>query len=98
MTAQVQYAGYADLLGNGPDPGGLYLMLTLRGPGPGTHCNEMTLNAAYTYRMYGDLPATASTIPAARADPRCHPGMVGGERRMCDRRHTDTDREAGSQH
>jgi hypothetical protein len=121
MTVQVRYGGYADLLGNGTDPGGLYLTLGVRGPGLGAHCaigtvadpikthavrvgdtttiptvppikaftlrdraftvpaaagchgrdrlvdtlfglpspagNEMTLNAAYTYRMYDQLKA-----------------------------------------
>ncbi|MEU4243770.1 hypothetical protein [Actinoplanes sp. NPDC026619] len=38
LTMQVRYAGYADLVGNGPDPGGLYLMLSVRGPGLGDHC------------------------------------------------------------
>ena len=38
LTVQVRYAGYADLVGNGPDPGGLYLMLAVRGPGLGERC------------------------------------------------------------
>src|SRR5690242_5622774 len=37
QTVQVRYAGYADLVGNGPDPGGLYLELAVRGPGLGEH-------------------------------------------------------------
>jgi hypothetical protein len=38
VTLDLKYAGYADLIGNGPDPGGLYLMLSVRGPNSGPDC------------------------------------------------------------
>ncbi len=38
LRLQLRYAGYADLIGNGPDPGGIYLMFAVRGPGLGRDC------------------------------------------------------------
>jgi hypothetical protein len=38
LTVQVRYAGYADLIGNGPDPGGLHLRLAVRAPGLDRDC------------------------------------------------------------
>jgi hypothetical protein len=38
LGVEVRYAGYADLIGNGPDPGGLYLMLAVHDTGLGPDC------------------------------------------------------------
>ncbi|WP_067685198.1 hypothetical protein [Actinoplanes awajinensis] len=61
MTVQVRYAGYADLVGNGPDPGGLYLMLTVRGPGLGEHCTIGTV--ADPIRTHAARVGATTTIP-----------------------------------
>lgn len=94
LTAQVRYAGYADLVGNGPDPGGLYLRLAVRGPGLGPRCTIGTPAAAIKTHAarVGDtvtiptsppikvftLQDTAFTVPAATD---CH----GHERQVDDR-------------
>jgi hypothetical protein len=60
-TIQVRYGGYADLLGNGPDPGGLYLVLALRGPGLGRNCAIGT--AADPVRTHAARVGGTTTIP-----------------------------------
>jgi hypothetical protein len=61
LTVQVRYAGYADLVGNGPDPGGLYLMLAVRGPGLGDHCTIGT--PADPIRTHAARVGDTTTIP-----------------------------------
>jgi hypothetical protein len=61
LTVRVGYAGYADLVGNGPDPGGLYLMLTVRGPGLGEHCTIGT--PADPIRTHAGRVGDTTTIP-----------------------------------
>ena len=61
VTVQVRYAGYADLIGNGPDPGGLYLMLAVRGSGLGDHCTIGTL--ANPIRTHASRVGATTTIP-----------------------------------
>jgi len=63
LTVQVHYAGYADLVGNGPDPGGLYLMLTVRGPGLGEHCTIGT--AAEPIKTHAARVGETTTIPTS---------------------------------
>ncbi|GAA5178616.1 hypothetical protein GCM10023322_06200 [Rugosimonospora acidiphila] len=91
MTVQLRYAGYADLIGNGPDPGGLYLRLAVRGPDLGTNCTIGTLGAPVkthaarvgdTTTISTDPPIrvftlqdTAFTVPAA-TDCRGHERQV----------------------
>jgi hypothetical protein len=38
LGVEVRYAGYADLIGNGPDPGGMYLQVAVHGAGLGPRC------------------------------------------------------------
>jgi hypothetical protein len=61
LTVQVRYAGYADLVGNGPDPGGLYLMLAVRGPGLGSHCTIGTPDGPI--RTHAARVGATTTIP-----------------------------------
>jgi hypothetical protein len=61
MTARVRYGGYADLIGNGPDPGGLYLVLALHGPGLGPDCTIGTL--ADPIRTHAARVGDTTTIP-----------------------------------
>lgn len=61
LTVQLRYAGYADLVGNGPDPGGLYLMLAVRGPGLGQHCTIGT--PADPIRTHAARVGATTTIP-----------------------------------
>jgi len=61
LTVQVRYAGYADLIGNGPDPGGLYLMLAVRGPGLGEHCTIGTRTDPI--RTHAARVGATTTIP-----------------------------------
>lgn len=61
LTMQVRYAGYADLVGNGPDPGGLYLMLAVRGPGLGEHCTIGT--PSDPIRTHAARVGDTTTIP-----------------------------------
>jgi hypothetical protein len=63
LTVQVRYAGYADLVGNGPDPGGLYLTLAVRGPGLGEHCTIGT--PADPIRTHAARVGGTTTIPTA---------------------------------
>jgi hypothetical protein len=63
LTVQMRYAGYADLVGNGPDPGGLYLMLTVRGPGVGEQCSICT--PADPIRTHAARVGDTTTIPTA---------------------------------
>jgi hypothetical protein len=61
LTVQLRYAGYADLIGNGPDPGGLYLMLAVRGPGLGTGCTIGT--PTQPIKTHGARVGDTTTIP-----------------------------------
>lgn len=61
LTVQVRYAGYADLVGNGPDPGGLYLTFAVRGPGLGDHCTIGT--PADPIRTHVARVGATTTIP-----------------------------------
>jgi hypothetical protein len=63
LTVQVRYAGYADLVGNGTDPGGLYLMLAVRGPGLGEHCTIGT--PTDPIRTHAARVGATTTIPTA---------------------------------
>jgi len=94
LIVQVRYGGYADLIGNGPDPGGLYLLLAVSGPGLGTGCTIGTLSEPIkthavrvgdTVTIPTDPPIkvftmqdSAFTVPAAA---NCH----GHERQVDDR-------------
>jgi hypothetical protein len=39
LSTETRYGGYADLIGNGPDPGGVYLALKLHNPLLGRSCS-----------------------------------------------------------
>jgi hypothetical protein len=60
-TIRVGYGGYADLIGNGPDPGGVYLTLAVRGPGQGPDCSVGTLAAPI--RTHAARVGDTTTIP-----------------------------------
>ncbi|GAA0573055.1 hypothetical protein GCM10010172_67090 [Paractinoplanes ferrugineus] len=64
LIVRVRYAGYADLVGNGTDPGGLYLMLAVRGPGLGEHCTIGTLaDPIRTHTARVGATTTVPTVP-----------------------------------
>jgi hypothetical protein len=61
LTVLVRYAGYADLVGNGPDPGGLYLLLAVHGAGLGEHCSIGS--TADPIRTHAARTGAATTLP-----------------------------------
>ncbi len=61
LVLRMRSGGYADLVGNGPDPGGIYLRLAVRGPGLGRHCTVGTM--ADPIRTHAAPITGTTTIP-----------------------------------
>jgi hypothetical protein len=61
FTLQLRYAGYADLIGNGPDPGGLYVDAAVAGPGLSRDCAIGSL--ADPIRLHAGRVGSTETIP-----------------------------------
>jgi hypothetical protein len=67
LGVEARYAGYADLIGNGPDPGGVYLSITLHNPLLGKHCSIGSAENPIKTHMTRAGPAEiASTDPPIR--------------------------------